>query len=92
MALRPFVQLIKIIGIKTRKIVKTIGNITNWFSLLIKNFGSPIPTWNDASPSGFPNLRQFCFFYSSVKHSYAFETMMNFACASGLLGLRSGCN
>ena len=64
----------------------------NWFSLLIKNFGKPIPTWKEAAPSGLPNLTQFSRFYSSVKHSYDLEIIMNFACASGLLGLRSGWN
>jgi hypothetical protein len=77
-------------GIKIKKIENTTGKITNWFYLLIKNFGNPIPTWKDAYPSGFPNLRQFYFFYSSVRHSYDLETIINLAWASGLFGLRSG--
>lgn len=56
-------------GIKIRKIERTIGSTHHLYSTSMKSLGSPIPTLKADCPSGLPYLKQFAFLVSSVKHS-----------------------
>jgi hypothetical protein len=62
LAFRLLFQFIIILGIKNKSTKKTAGNTIYWYSMLTINLGSPMPTWKELAPSGFPNLTQFSFF------------------------------